>query len=224
MVANPGVALYSLSISRTGSLLRLAVFLLCAVCAACSQPGSDYSFLLPESRTYLIIGDSLTERSDGFYLETLSPDPITIYVRGVDGYDYRDWYLRMDQAFAGIQPPDRIITVLGSNDAARFSGQDFLDNVYSYQEALANRSSAPVFHTLVPRTRYLPIQNGILANNQLLRNNLPAGSRLIDLDSVFEARLNGGGVPLYPDDDAIHPNRSGYELMGRVILEAMYRD
>ena len=226
MVANRGLAPFSLSSLRPGLQSRAAKAALLWMLAfvGCSQQTNDYSFLLPESRTYLIIGDSLTERSDGFYLETLSPDPITIYIRGVDGYDYRDWYLRMDQAFAGIDAPDRILTVLGSNDAARFSGQDFLDNVNQYQQALRLRSGATVFHTLVPRSRYLPIQNGILANNELLRNNLPENSRLIDLDSVFESHINEGGVPLYPEDDAIHPNRSGYELMGRVILEAMYRD
>ncbi|MEQ8351264.1 MAG: SGNH/GDSL hydrolase family protein [Leptospiraceae bacterium] len=201
--------------------LACVLFLLIFHCSPGSEP---YTFLLPESRNYLIIGDSLTERSDGFYLENLSPDPLTVYIRGVDGYDYRDWYLRMDQAFAGIPSPDRIITVLGSNDAARFSGQDFLDNVNQFHEAIRQRSSATVFYTQVPRSRYLPIQNGILSNNALLESNLPAESRLIDLDTPFETHLSTGGAPLYPQDDAIHPNRTGYTLMGTIILEALYRD
>ncbi|MBU45342.1 MAG: hypothetical protein CMN76_19175 [Spirochaetaceae bacterium] len=201
---------------------QLTAILLLLLSPGCSREQSDFSFLLPESRTYLLIGDSLSERSDGFYMETLSPDQFALFVRGIDGYDYRDWYLRMDQAFAGVEAPDRIISVLGSNDAARFSGQEFLDNVNLFHEALRQRSGAPISYSLPPRTRFSPVQNGILANNQLLMDNLPTGATLIDLDSAVEAHLNSGGVPLYPDDDPIHPNRTGYELMGTVILKSIY--
>lgn len=202
--------------ARRGLPALWACLILAFHCSA--QEEASFEFLLPEEKSYLLIGDSLAERSDGFYLEELSPFPLRLTLRAVDGYDYRDWYVRMDQAFAGADAPDEIITVLGSNDAARFSEEEFLQNLNGFHNALRERSSARIIYSLVPRTRYEPVQGRILINNAILANHVPEGSLLVDLDSVFENHLDSGAVPLYPGDDPIHPNGNGYRLLGQTIL------
>lgn len=201
-------------------LLSGAMALLCCTTACEKQDSAIPDVLLPSSRTFLLIGDSLTERSDGFYLESLSPDPITVYVRGVDGYDYRDWSLRMGQAFSGVPPVDRIVTVLGTNDGARFSGSEFLGYVRDFQGRIRQYSSAPIVFSQVPRTQYSPVQSGILANNALLAGEVDPNS-IVDLDTPFESHRNAGGTPLYNGDDAIHPNVNGYRFIGTLLLEKM---
>ena len=42
----------------------------------------------------------------------------------------------------------------------------------------------------------------------------------MDLDAVFETAISQGRI-LYPDDEPIHPNRSGYELIGTTILQSL---
>ncbi|MCB1137710.1 MAG: SGNH/GDSL hydrolase family protein [Leptospiraceae bacterium] len=185
-----------------------------------SEDNGLLEIVLPPDKVYLILGDSLTERSDGFYLEKLSPVGLTVFVRGVDGYDYVNWTQRMDEAFAGVDSPDQIITVLGSNDAARYGPDQFIENVQQFHAALRQRSGAPIIYSLVPRTRFSPVQAPILANNERLRTSAPEGQRIMDLDAAFESAIQQGRI-LYPDDEPIHPNRTGYELIGTTILQTL---
>lgn len=185
-------------------------------CANRSQAPEALLALASADPGILILGDSLTERSDGFGLKGELEPTIRVSSSGIPGFDFSNWVSRVDEAFAaGARPGDSVLLVLGTNDGYRFSPPTFLANVHELDRQLRIRTSGAIYYFLVPRTNDAGLAASILANNAALVAGLPPTSRLIDLDGPFEAARSS--VLLYPVDDPIHPTAAGYRIIAQTI-------
>ncbi|MCB1326977.1 MAG: SGNH/GDSL hydrolase family protein [Spirochaetales bacterium] len=166
-------------------------------------------------RTVLVVGDSLTEYSDGFYLEQFLGPEFRVYHRGVINKDYAYWTAHLEEALnqSRTVPPGQVIVALGTNDAFYLGPDAFLSAVASFDSRLRQDHLGVVYYCLMPRTGLASLVPAIAANNAALRSNPPANSILIDLEQVFDA---APAAPLlYLDSDPVHPTDAGYRLIGR---------
>lgn len=177
-------------------------------------------------RQILIIGDSLTNYSDGFQLQEKLGSGYVVTHASVPGYDYRDWEYRMEEAFnEDDSVPDDIVVVLGTNDGYRYHNQTFTDNVNRFHERLRTFTSAHIYYSLVPHSEDPGLAESIAENNRLLEKLLEEDDRTfsntewIDLAGPFfdfkEKQL------LYEADDPVHPSDTGYSLIGDTIKKAL---
>ena len=207
-------------------LIRLRLAMACAPCFALTVMGGcanrtespDGLFLaLVPPRSVLIIGDSLTERSDGFGLSGSAGPALNVRALGIAGTDYRDWLVRLDDAFAeGGPPADIVLVPLGTNDGYRFTPAEHVGNVQRLHESIRTRSSATTYYFQMPRSNDGVLAANIRANNLALAANLPDSTvPLIDLDTPFETARSG--PPLYPANDPIHPTDVGYRIIADEI-------
>jgi len=176
-----------------------------------------YTILQP--RSILIIGDSLTERSGGFFLHEFSHPDTRIFYKGIVSSDFLEWRFRMNEAFAMESFPDQVIVALGTNDAYKFNLDIFKINFEQFHSQLRLITSAEIYYILVPLTIEPQLTTVIQKQNQFLRNSPPPGiAGLIDAESAF---LNAPTVtPLYLHD-IIHPTDDGYRLIGFTISRSI---
>lgn len=153
-----------------------------------------------------ILGDSISQRSGAFGLQTKLGDSFEIKDFSVSGWNTNDWILNLNTAF--LSNPDLVILELGTNDANRESGRLFqLESDILLQE-IRKRTFAVIILSAVPRTKTL-LSSIIQKNNEWIRSK---GLPYADLESVFQNY--SGGLSLYPEDDPIHPNILGNDLIG----------
>lgn len=210
-------------IFHTG-IIRLSVFLfiLAGVANCANQHQDPLLTLLDTNQTgtpvVLIIGDSLTDYSRGFSLQSMLGVAYQVAYQATPNRDIPYWTLRLDEALAiaGEQPPAHIIIPMGTNDAYLYQPATFLSNLQALHAGLRLRTSAILYYCQVPRTRDASLAPAILANNQKLKDNLPAdGTRLIDLDEAMQSAPDPAFF--YPSNDPIHPTDAGYRRMGRAM-------
>jgi len=171
-----------------------------------------------QTKKILIIGDSLTQYSNGFAVSSLLGPGFEVTTHGVHGFDFQDWTLRLDQAFTPPIIPDIVIVVLGTNDGYRYGPNQFIQNVRAFHRELRRRTAKPVIYALVPRTNEPNLASRIVANNLILKTtpSFDPSMRTVDLDTLFQS------APSYPPlylTDPIHPTEAGY----RIIREALVR-
>lgn len=206
----------------------LILFPLILFLSGCNSSNSDPLYQLvtdnttPENKTVLIIGDSLTDYSDGFGLqEKLGPDYV-VRVKGIPGIDFPTWTLRLEEALQseGGIPAGNILVPLGTNDGYRYLPSEFVLQLRRFHERLRALSSARIHYCLMPRTDDQPLAAAIMANNDALRTELPADhTALIDLDSLFQSAAPY--PPLYPPEDPVHPTENGYNLIGHEFKRSL---
>lgn len=171
-----------------------------------SDPGI-LSFLLRKKTVRIhVLGDSISQRSGAFGLQTKLGDSFEVADFSVSGWNTNDWIVNLNTAFPSS--PDLIITELGTNDANRESGRLFQTETETLLREIRKRTFAVIVLSAVPRTRTL-LSSIIQKNNDWVRSlEYP----FADLESVF---LNySGALSLYPEDDPIHPNSIGNDLIG----------
>ncbi|MDX1957460.1 MAG: SGNH/GDSL hydrolase family protein [Leptospiraceae bacterium] len=156
-----------------------------------------------------LIGDSLSTRSESFGLKHSLPS-YQIQDFSIPGYSTNDWLLELDRT---LNPnPDIFLIVLGTNDAYKNSGNDFLKNLIRISELLRLKSAARIIYAIPPITKdpiIIPIRT---KNNQELRERFP--NLVIDLERNLQSF---SGDSLYPADDPIHPNDFGKTLISEIF-------
>ena len=209
------------------------VLILAALVISCVRSQEDpfvaslTPFLAPTARTVLIIGDSLTDISQGFGLATRLGPEYRVFYQGAPGYDFQNWLIRLAQAVSSFSdsPPGIILVPLGTNDGYRFGPADFALNLEAFHQELRRYSQARVIYFQVPRTRQAGLSSAILANNATLSAHVPGdNTELKNLDSIFE---NSALYHLlYEGLDEVHPTNHGYELIGeemrRIVTGAIF--
>ncbi|MEQ9366302.1 MAG: SGNH/GDSL hydrolase family protein [Leptospirales bacterium] len=184
------------------------------------------ALILTSNQSVLIIGDSLTDFSSGFGLQSRMGPGYTVAFRGIINTDFSFWTERLDEAFAEASsgPPAHILVPLGTNDGFTLTPSQFLDRLAGFHGELRKRSFARVYYFLMPGTLIGSLAPAIAANNAALRPEHSlryAGdnSALVDLETVFQ---NASPVPaLYDAGDPLHPTENGYRLMAVEMERAL---
>lgn len=165
------------------------------------------SVLLREKTVKIhILGDSISQRSGAFGLQTKLGDSFEVKDFSVSGWNTNDWIINLNTALPSS--PDLIITELGTNDANRESGRLFQSETEFLLREIRKRTFATIILSAVPVTKTL-LSSIIQKNNEWIRTQ---GIPYADLESAFQNY--SGALSLYPEDDPIHPNIIGNDLIG----------
>ncbi|MDV6234415.1 SGNH/GDSL hydrolase family protein [Leptospira ellisii] len=211
----------SASVPKAGRILTFwnILFFLFISCAGKEEGQRGLSALLPLTGPLLrvgIIGDSLSQRSDGFGLREKLGNRFTVTDYSVSGRDVPGWTIEIGTALTGEQ--DLWIVELGTNDVSGYPIERFPDNYEFLLNEIRSKSNGIVMPTVLPPTIQTGYREKILLINPYLRS---LGSRypIADMETVFLQTENS--IPLYPQTDPIHPNPVGYDLMGTVYADSI---
>ncbi len=162
-----------------------------------------------------IVGDSLSEWSDGFYLSTKLPSQFVVRDVSIAGFTVTDWLARRSQLHAS--EADLFIIELGTNDAMVTGTQGFRENYQSLIDHLTINPSPNLIFCKLPLTNMASIQSIIATNNQTIGDLTKQSPKysFVDLQKLFETQT----IPLYPLSDPIHPNETGYQLIGDALTK-----
>ncbi|RHX91744.1 SGNH/GDSL hydrolase family protein [Leptospira stimsonii] len=163
-----------------------------------------------------IIGDSLSQRSDGFGLREKLGTRFTVTDYSVSGRSVPGWNDVIGTALTEQQ--DLLILELGTNDVSSYPIDQFPGNYEILLQSIQKVSNAAILVTILPPTIQPGYRANILQINPYLRS---LGSRYLtaDMETVFLETEKT--IPLYPQIDPIHPNPVGYDLMGTVYSDAI---
>ncbi len=175
-----------------------------ALLALLNQPTSSYQIT--------IVGDSLSQLSDGFGLKHKLPTSYSIRDMSVTGYGTEDWLVQSPKLEA--LSTDIWLIELGTNDANLYGTTNFLARYKELLSRLEKNSISIFVLTAVPLTDYVDLRPSIKANNQSIRDLVQTkpNYKLADIEKVFSAYT--GVPPLYSLNDPVHPNQLGLEIMG----------
>lgn len=159
-----------------------------------------------------IVGDSLAQWSEGFYLSKKLPNDFKVTDLSVAGYTIDDWLQR--SADLNKQNANLFIVELGTNDAMVYGTNGFEERYKQLLSILTANPTSKIILCKLPKTEMISIQSIIQANNQTIDGLAKANSnfRVANLEFLFESNLSG--VPFYPLTDPIHPNELGSNLIG----------
>ncbi len=165
-----------------------------------------------------IVGDSLSEWSDGFYLRTKLPSQFVVRDLSIAGFTVSDWLGRKSQLHSS--EADLFIIELGTNDAMVTGSIGFRENYQSLMDHLTIHTSPNLILCKLPLTNMISIQPVISANNQTISDLAKQSPKfsVVDLQTIFENQT----IPLYPLSDPIHPNETGYQLIGDALAKQIF--
>ncbi|TGK34975.1 SGNH/GDSL hydrolase family protein [Leptospira gomenensis] len=195
------------------------LFLLFVNCVGKEEERRGLSALLPLSGSLLkvgIIGDSLSQRSDGFGLREKLGNRFTVTDYSVSGRDVPGWAQEVGVALTGEH--DLWIVELGTNDVSGYPIERFPDNYEFLLNEIRSKSNGVIMPTVLPPTIQPGYREKILNVNSYLRS-LGAAYPVADMETVFLQVENS--IPLYPQTDPIHPNPVGYDLMGTIYADSI---
>lgn len=184
-------------------------------CYHSDKPTNQYLSLLGGislNRKITIVGDSLGQWSDGFGLKTKLPAEFKVTDISVAGYTTEDWLQNKNRL--NTIPTDLWILELGTNDAMVYGTSGFESRTRELISFLESSQVSKVILTTIPLTNMASIRETIRTNNHTIRElkeNKPSID-YVEIEAIFES--NPDGLPLYPVSDPIHPNQTGYEIMG----------
>ncbi|RHX85263.1 SGNH/GDSL hydrolase family protein [Leptospira stimsonii] len=163
-----------------------------------------------------IIGDSLSQRSDGFGLREKLGSRFTVTDYSVSGRSVPGWNDVIGTALTEQQ--DLLILELGTNDVSSYPIDQFPGNYEILLQSIQKVSNAAILVTILPPTIQPGYRANILQINPYLRS-LGSSYLTADMETVFLETEKT--IPLYPQIDPIHPNPVGYDLMGTVYSDAI---
>ncbi|AXR60616.1 SGNH/GDSL hydrolase family protein [Leptospira mayottensis] len=197
------------------------LFFLLISCVGKESDQHGLSFLLPLTGPLLkvgIIGDSLSQESDGFGLREKLGFRFTVTDYSVSGRYVPAWLQTIGTALTERQ--DLLILELGTNDVSGYPIDQFPKNYENLLSLIQSRSNAMILVTILPPTFQPGYRANILQINSYLKG-LSSRYPTADMESVFLERENT--IPLYSQTDLVHPNPVGYELMGTVYTDVIHK-
>lgn len=163
-----------------------------------------------------IIGDSLSQRSDGFGLREKLGTRFTVTDYSVSGRSVPGWNDVIGTALTERQ--DLLILELGTNDVSSYPIDQFPGNFEILLNSIQAASNAGILVTVLPPTIQPGYRANILQINPYLKSLAPR-YLIADMETVFLETEKT--IPLYPQIDPIHPNPAGYDLMGTVYADSI---
>lgn len=208
--------------------ISVAMIIICLVSCANRHQDDEILLLLlsgsNKQKSILVLGDSLTDYSQGFHLDEFLDSGYQVQFKGALNKDIPYWNSRIPEALATTTEPfDLVIFPMGTNDAFAYVGDSFVANLHDFHKNFRQYSGAWIVYCQVPRTKDPLLIPKIQINNQILSEQMPTDkTRLIDLDSLFEGTTNP--ELLYESGDPLHPSDAGYRLIGRSMQSDIERN
>ncbi|UOG57023.1 SGNH/GDSL hydrolase family protein [Leptospira noguchii] len=165
-----------------------------------------------------IIGDSLSQRSDGFGLRQKLGFRFTVTDYSVSGMDVPGCTRMIGSVLTERQ--DLLILELGTNDAIPGSVNQFPENYETLLSSIQARSNAIILVTILPPTINPGYRENIFQINSYLKS-LNSRYPTTDMESVFLEKEKS--VSLYSQTDPVHPNPVGYDLMGTAYADTILK-
>lgn len=168
----------------------------------------------PSLTTYqvTIVGDSLSQLSDGFGLKHKLSTSYSVKDMSIAGYSTQDWLMESPKLEA--LSSDIWLIELGTNDANIYGTSGFITRYKELLSRLEKKSISILVLTAIPLTDYVNLQPLIKENNEQIRElvRTKPNYKLVDMEKSFSSY--SGTAPLYSPNDPIHPNALGLEIMG----------
>jgi lysophospholipase L1-like esterase len=163
-----------------------------------------------------IIGDSISQRSNAFSLSSRLGSPYIVNDYSVSGRTLEGWLSDISTLFQ-VQP-DIIIIELGTNDAMSDAYTRYGMNLSTLISEIRKRSQARIIMTALPLTKNNDVRIKIKSLNQIVRSYSSQFS-IAEMELPFEQNQNY--LNLYSDIDPIHPNESGYNVLGEIYRKTI---
>lgn len=177
---------------------------------------------------FIAIGDSITYgypyTNEISWVNTLKNHGIYIINRGINGDTLDDMLERL--YIDGVDlSPDYMIIMGGTNDA--FLGYSLASMKYNIKTIIKICSAEkihPILGIPIPTTESIVEQKLTVFRNFLIRYCIKNKVPYIDFYNALVDKK--GGIAEEYDFDGVHPNKVGYEKMGKValktVVEVMY--
>lgn len=165
----------------------------------------------------LLVGDSLTVRSQAFGLESAAQDTQWT-IQANEGFSYREWNQRKEQLLTDSF--DTVLFFLGTNDGYEYSSTEFSRQVSEVQSYIELKSTARIYHVLTYRSLDAGLRSVILNNNSWLSDFCASKQRTdcIDIDTPVHNAIESNTPPGLYGIDPIHPEPAGYSFIKSILI------
>ncbi len=158
-----------------------------------------------------IIGDSLSEWSDGYGLQGSLGERFIVQNLGRAGWDTELWLNNLTEPKS--IPTDIYFLALGTNDA---SYRGTLGFATKFNRLISELNRTGIFGFLIsttPLTNQVGLRAAIQENNSYLRTlSVRQNTWITDVEKTL---FTADPSPFYPLSDPIHPSSEGYQLLGK---------
>ena len=183
-----------------------------------------------EKATVVLMGNSITDGWDNHYPEFFKANPGFV-CRGISGQVTAQMLARFRADVINLHP-EKVVILAGTNDIAMNQGYVALEHIYENIISMAELAIAngikPYLASILPGDKYgwsweldrERIVSSIKTVNNMLRAYCEEKG-LVYVD-YFTAMADGNdALKKEYQQDAIHPNRAGYLVMEKVLMEAL---
>jgi len=181
----------------------------------------------PMKNAVVLMGDSITE-----FWKTNSPDFFANYQlidRGISGQTTSQMVVRFEQDVIALKPKT-VVILAGINDIAENTGPITLEAVFDNIEIMVNKAKAhkikPILCSVLPANKFwwnskiYPADKVIALNKMIKAYALKNKITYVDYYSVMVD--TDKGLQFQYGEDGVHPNPTGYKIMERLLLKALY--
>lgn len=181
----------------------------------------------PMKNAVVLMGDSITE-----FWKTNSPDFFANYPlidRGISGQTTSQMVVRFEQDVIALKPKT-VVILAGINDIAENAGPITLEAVFDNIEIMVNKAKAhkikPILCSVLPANKFwwnskiYPADKVIALNKMIKAYALKNKITYVDYYSVMVD--TDKGLQFQYGEDGVHPNPTGYKIMERLLLKALY--
>ena len=181
----------------------------------------------PMKNAVVLMGDSITE-----FWKTNSPDFFANYPlidRGISGQTTSQMVVRFEQDVIALKPKT-VVILAGINDIAENTGPITLEAVFDNIEIMVNKAKAhkikPILCSVLPANKFwwnskiYPADKVIALNKMIKAYALKNKITYVDYYSVMVD--TDKGLQFQYGEDGVHPNSTGYKIMERLLLKALY--
>ena len=148
--------------------------------------------------------------------------------RGISGQTTSQMLLRFREDVINLKPK-KVVILAGTNDIAQNNGPISLDKVFGNIVSMAELAKANKIKVVIcsvlpaydyPWRKGLEPANKVIALNELLKDySIKKHISYVDYHTPLKDKDNGLPIELAPD--GIHPNKIGYEKMGKILMSVL---
>lgn len=190
------------------------------------KENANFPDLEPGQKRIVFMGDSITEFWSELYPEFFVGKP---YInRGISGQTTPQMLIRFRADVIALKPT-MVVLLAGANDIAGNTGPStlemILDNIISMAELAKANQIEMILCSLLPaydfpwKTGSFPAEK-IETFNTMLKKYADA-NEILYLDYYSTMVDEQKGLKAAYADDGVHPNKTGYEVMGTIVERAI---
>ena len=179
----------------------------------------------------VFMGNSITEAWPELHPEFFERNP-NFVGRGISGQTTPQMLIRFRADVIDLKP-DIVVILAGTNDLAGNTGtasnESIIRNIQSMTEIARQNDIKVILCSILPAIDF-PWRPGqepadrIRVVNQMIK--VYAAEEDLDYVDYYSALVDAQGGLKVPDytsaDDLVHPNKAGYEVMGKVLMAVLH--